>query len=125
MKQEEILVIDDNQMTRDVLKQLLDDENYIVSSCPNGMSAIELIKEKPFEIFIIDYSMPEMPGDAVTAEVRKLCPDAFIIGFSFEHKELIFLAAGADKFIIKDELHAKLINAIKERNKEDITMNTF
>ncbi len=115
MNQKEVLVIDDNQVTRDALKMILEEEGFIVNGCASGRSALDLTKEKSFGIYLIDYRMPEMNGDAVTAELRKLHPDSFIIGFSIEHKEQNFLAAGADKFIIKDRLGKELIQLIKER----------
>jgi two-component system response regulator ResD len=111
----EVLVIDDNKTTRDILKMMLGDERFIVSSCASGPSALDLAKEKQFEIFVVDYSMPEMKGNVVTQELRKLWPDSFIIGYSIELKEEVFLAAGADKFIIKDHLDKELIPLIKER----------
>jgi CheY-like chemotaxis protein len=115
VNQEEVLVIDDNQVMRDALRMILEDEGLTVNSCASGRHALDLTKEKRFGIYLIDYHMPEMNGDAVTAELRNLHPDSFIIGFSLEHKEQAFLAAGADKFIIKDQLDKELIQFIKER----------
>ncbi len=116
MKKEEVLVIDDNETTIDIVKIILEEEGYTVSSCPNGKSALQLTENKSFGIYIVDYSLSEqMKGDAVTAELRKLFPNSFIIGCSIEPKEKIFLAAGADKFLIKYRLHKELIQLIKER----------
>jgi DNA-binding response OmpR family regulator len=48
--------------------------------------------------------------------VRKMNPGSFIIGYSMEPKEIAFLNAGADKFIIKDHLMKELIQSLKDRN---------
>lgn len=111
----DVLVVDDNELTRVTLTQLLKEEGFTVDSCASGRSALDLTIRKPFQIFVIDYSMPEMKGDAVTAEVRKLHPSSFIIGFSFEPKESAFLEAGADKFLLKEYLLNDLVGLIKER----------
>ncbi len=115
MRKEEVLVIDDNQMTRDTIKLLLEDQGFSVEGCPNGKSALDLTKRKNFAIYLIDYRMPGMKGDAVAAIIRKLSPDAYIIGFSLESKEQAFLEAGADKFIIKEHFDKKLIPLIKKK----------
>ncbi len=115
MTRQNVLVIDDNAVTRDTLKMILEAEGFTVERCSSGSDAIDLAKERSFRIYVIDYSMPGIKGDAVTAEVRKLHPGSFIIGYSIEQKETQFLDAGADKFIIKDQLMSELIQSIKLR----------
>ncbi len=115
MTGQDVLVVDDNAVTRDLLAMILGGEGFLVESCSNGISAIELAKERSFQIYVIDYSMPGIKGDEVTSEVRKLHPDSFIIGYSIEQKETRFLEAGADKFIIKDHLTNELVQSIKFR----------
>jgi CheY-like chemotaxis protein len=111
----EILIIDDDRTTRDSLVMLLEFEGYNVSSCGSGASAFDLVKEKCYEVILIDYRMPEMNGDEVTKVLRPLCPDAFVIGFSIETKDRRFLAAGADAFISKNALVHELVPLIKNR----------
>lgn len=115
MSSESILVIDDDKITRDVLRALLGSEGFIVSCCEDGISAIDWIKKKSFEIVITDYKMPEMNGDEVTRVVRHHCPDAFIIGFSIDVKDQAFIRAGANVFISKHDLAQKLIPVINDR----------
>lgn len=116
MTGQDVLVIDDNAVTRDTVAMILEGEGFSVQSCSSGNSAIDLAKERAFDVYVIDYSMPGIKGDEVTAEVRKLHPGSFIIGYSIEQKETQFLEAGADKFIIKDHLTSELVQSIKLRN---------
>jgi OmpR-family two-component system manganese-sensing response regulator len=118
MKKEEVLVIDDNEMTRDTIKLLLEDEGFAVQGCTDGTSAIGLSERKNFAVYLIDYRMPGMTGDVVAAMIRKFAPEAYIIGFSLESKEKVFLDAGADIFIIKDHFDKKLIPLIKTKFSE-------
>ncbi len=112
----EVLVIDDNEMTRDVLILLLEDEGFSVNGCADGISALDLAKQKPFKVFLVDYRMPRTNGDEVASLLRKLSPESFIIGYSVESKEQEFLSAGADKFILKDRLLAELLPSIRKQS---------
>lgn len=115
MKKEEVLVIDDNDLTRDALRVLLADD-YEVSDSSSGGAALELTRKKAFEVYLVDYNLGEMKGDEVTVALRRLHPQAYIIGFSLENRGKKFMAAGADAFLLKDELHKKLIETIQNKN---------
>jgi len=112
---EAVLVVDDDKLTRDGLHMLLESEGFAVSSCANGAVALDLIRNKQFEILLIDYRMPEMNGDELTRQLRPLCPDALIIGISIESRGQAFLKSGADAFLGKHELVRKLPPLIKNR----------
>jgi CheY-like chemotaxis protein len=112
---EAVLVIDDDKPTRVSLKMFLEFEGFVVCSCESGASALDLISKKYFDILLIGYRMPEMNGDELTRELRRLCPDAFILGFSVESKDQEFLSAGADAFVKKDRLVHELVPLIKNR----------
>ncbi len=112
---QDVLVIDDNEMTRDVLILLLEEEGFSVNGCADGMSALDLAKQKLFKVFVVDYRMPRTNGDEVASLLRKLSPESFIIGYSVESKEQEFLSAGADKFILKDRLLAELLPSIRKQ----------
>lgn len=113
MAEEEVLVIDDNELIRDGLKLLLESEGYSVTCCADGMSAIALAKEKRFGTFLIDYRMPGMNGDEVTLLLRQSYPEAFIIGYSMEHRGRAFLTAGANTFMLKDDIDKQLPPLLK------------
>jgi two-component system, OmpR family, response regulator ArlR len=112
-----VLVIDDDETARKSIQMLLEFDGFDVSSCESGSAAFVLIRGKYFEILLVDYRMPEMNGDEVTRQLRPLCPDAYILGFSIESKEQAFLSAGADAFLGKHELVQKLVPLIKKRQR--------
>lgn len=115
MSNNNILVIDDNRTTLDILRTILESEGFCVSYCENGRSALDRVKTDCFKIIVTDYRMSDMNGDDVTRLLRPLCPDAFIIGFSLELKDHAFFSAGADAFVFKHELVHQLIPLIKDR----------
>ncbi len=112
----DVLVIDDNEMTLDVLTLLLKDEGFSVKGCIDALSALDLAKSNPYKVFLVDYRMPKINGDQVTNMLRKLNPGAFIVGYSVESREQEFLSAGADKFVSKDRLLAELLPLIRRRS---------
>ena len=116
MSGEMVLIIDDDETTRNTLSMLLEFDGYSVRACESGACALELINKKSFEVFLIDYRISPMSGDQVTRMLRYFCPDAYIIGFSVEPREKSFLKAGADAFLDKCDLAQNLMPLIKNRH---------
>ncbi len=115
MGKDSVLIVDDNQVTRDTLKALVEASGLPADTCEDGKSALGLARESRHAVYLIDYRMPEMTGDEVTAKLRALRPDAFIIGFSFEAREQAFLDAGANVFLDKAHILNDLIHIIQTR----------
>ena len=57
-----ILVVDDEAGIRDVIKEYAEFEGHEVEEAADGMAAIELVKEKDFDIVILDIMMPRLDG---------------------------------------------------------------
>lgn len=110
-----VMVIDDNEAMRFALKMLLEDEGFTAFCCSEGRTALAVTAHMKFEVYVIDYRMPEKTGLEIAAELRKIHPEAFIIGVSVEPKESEFLTAGADTFIMKSKLIEVLIRLIRAR----------
>ncbi len=58
----EILVVDDNEINLEVVKSLLNRTEMNVTACMSGKEALALMKEKHFDIILLDHMMPEMDG---------------------------------------------------------------
>jgi len=119
VRNETVLIVDDNPMMRESLRGFLEAEGYIVSCCENGPMALDLTKEKRFKIVLTDYRMPEMNGDVVARLLRYQDPDAYIIGFSIASKEKAFLDAGANVFVSKEDILQDIIPLIRNRDQGD------
>jgi len=111
-----VLVVDDNKIMRDMLRGILESEGYFVTSCEDGPSALKLAGEKHFEIVLTDFQMPGMNGDEVVKLLRQLYPDIIIVGFSLANKKRVFLEAGANQFISKEQLLPDLMPMIANYN---------
>ena len=111
-----VLVVDDNKIMRDMLREFLETEGYSVYLCEDGRSALRALKEKRFEIVLTDFQMPEMNGDEMIKQLREDQPETFIVGFSIGNKEQSFLDAGANRFLKKEQLLTDLVPLLKNRN---------
>ncbi len=116
--EKEILVIDDNRAMLSILKAYLVGHGFKVQTCSTALDAIALASERRFDVYIIDYRLPDYNGDTVTTVIRGIQPSAIIVGFSIEPKEQAFLDAGADKFIFKERLTAGLLAVIRRASGE-------
>jgi len=65
-----VLVVDDNEMNRDMLCHLLQSEGRKTSVAENGRQALDMIKEKPFDLVLLDIMMPEMDGYQVLEQLK-------------------------------------------------------
>jgi diguanylate cyclase (GGDEF)-like protein/PAS domain S-box-containing protein len=66
-----ILVVDDEEMNRDMLSRRLALEGYSVLTAPGGAEALKLIGEHDFDAVLLDAMMPQQNGYEVLAEIRK------------------------------------------------------
>ncbi len=67
-----ILIIDDNEEVFDILKQLLLDEGYRVSTANNGASGVALFLRQNFDLVITDINMPGMNGLDVIKRINNI-----------------------------------------------------
>ena len=70
-----ILVMDDEEIMREILEALLTREGYQVSLAASGEEGLELARSVPFDAAIVDVMMPGIDGIATLQELRKLDDD--------------------------------------------------
>lgn len=78
-KKGSVLICDDEEIMRDVLETILTTAGYKVELAKTGEGAIELFSQKPYEVVLMDVSMPGMGGLTALEELLKIDPDAVII----------------------------------------------
>ncbi len=65
-----ILVVDDNEMNRDMLSRRLKRQNYEVVVAEDGEQALAMMKEKPFDLILLDIMMPNISGYDVLERLK-------------------------------------------------------
>jgi len=77
-----ILCIDDYETGLVVRKAFLEAKGYRVLAASSGRQGLELLASNPVDGVVVDYKMPEMDGEAVSAEIRRIKPEVPILLFS-------------------------------------------
>ena len=70
-----ILVVDDDFVSLEMCKHLLETESYRVHTAADGKEALQLYQHKAYDVILTDIEMPEMNGYELTAEIRRLEAD--------------------------------------------------
>ena len=73
-----IMVVDDEEKNRKLLKDFLEHKGHSVMTAEGGKEALEKITEGP-AIVLLDIMMPDMHGLKVLDEIKKVCPSAEVI----------------------------------------------
>jgi len=74
-----ILVVDDEEVIRDVLGTLLEREGYDVSVAPTAADALNLFESEPYDLVLLDLMLPDRPGLELMRDMRRQDPDAVIV----------------------------------------------
>ena len=104
----EILVVDDDAMSRRVLGQLLSAAGYNCRVCKDGAEALDTVHEKPPSVLLLDFDMPGPNGAEVLRRLRSdqdpavaQIPAIMLTAHGSEQSEVSCLQAGADDFVTK------------------------
>lgn len=79
MNQPTILIIDDDQRMRELLRDTLAEEDLDADLCSDSRRAVSIIKTNPPDIIITDLKMPHYDGIAVLEQAKKTAPDSIVI----------------------------------------------
>ncbi|MEG0794254.1 MAG: response regulator transcription factor [Bacilli bacterium] len=122
-----VLVVDDEKLIRDVIKEYLKLENFDTFEAENGLEAIELVKNEDFDIIIMDIMMPKMDGYTACKEIKaiKNIPFIMLSARGEEYDKLIGFELGIDDYVTKPFSPKELIARIKavtkrKEYKEDV-----
>src|SRR5688572_30047211 len=117
-----ILVIDDEEIMREILETLLVREGYTVRLASNGADGLDLAKSLPFDAVVVDMMMPGIDGLQVLEELHKQdeeLPVVMITAFASMENAISAMKKGAFDYITKpfknDEVIVVLRNAIERR----------
>ena len=78
-KKGSVLICDDEEIMRDVLETLLSAAGYKVELAKTGEEALEIYPQKPFDVVLMDVSMPGMGGLTALEELIKMDPEAVVL----------------------------------------------
>lgn len=79
MENLKILVLDDERVFRDEIKEFLETDGFVVHVAAKPSAAFDLFKQTEIDIMILDLKLPEMDGITVLQKVKELYPDVEVI----------------------------------------------
>ena len=140
LMKEEILIVDDEQYSRDVLAEILSDEGFQVLLADSGEQALKYAQSKAIMLILLDVNMPVMSGLEVCKRLKaqeeaRNIPIIFVSGTASHNEKMEAFSRGASDFIAKpfqidallarvhthlelNHLRAGLETEVRERTKE-------
>jgi len=110
-----ILVVDDELIVRDSLKEWLADENFAVATAESGPAALEILREEDFHLMLTDIKMPGMDGVEVLKKAREIRPDLTVImmtAYATVETAVAAMKIGALDYLVKPFDPEKMIPKI-------------
>jgi CheY-like chemotaxis protein len=115
-----ILVVDDSLPTREIEKDILQSEGYLVDTAANGAEALKAAKNKHYDLICTDINMPVMDGFMLVENIKKNeelsnIPIIVISSKASEEDQKRAAMLGASRYIIKNSFNNhNLLEAVRD-----------
>ena len=116
MSARRIMIVDDDESVRSLLRHTLPPDDYEVTEAADGEQALEGIRAQPPDLILLDWRMPGMGGSSVLDAVKVGHPDLPVIVLTSEvqeHHRLLAETLGVDVFLTKPFSPLELIEAVE------------
>jgi PAS domain S-box-containing protein len=112
-----VLVVDDEQIVRDMAQRVLERHGYTVLVADGGLAAIDILKRRPgkVDMVLLDLSMPGMSGEETLPELRKIRPEVKVLvssGYSESEAMIMFRGQRVSGFLQKPYSSAVLADKV-------------
>lgn len=110
-----ILLVDDEEKMRELIKIAFKKENFDTYEATDGKMALNMFKNKKFDIVILDIMLPEIDGWTVCREIRRISnvPIILLTARGEEFDKLFGFDLGADDYLVKPFSPKELIARVK------------
>jgi len=117
-----VLVVDDAETNRMLLRRFLKDDCFVVAEAVNGQEALDAIAAAPYDVVLMDMSMPVLDGYAATRALRAReqaagsprLPVIALTAHAIAGDEAKCLSAGCDRYVAKPVRRETLLAAIRQ-----------
>lgn len=116
-----VLIVDDEDLIREVVKEYCINEKYEVKEASDGEEALEIIKNEDFDCVVLDIMMPKMDGLTTLKEMHKIksIPTIILSARGEEYDKLLGFDLGVDDYLTKPFSPKELIARIKAITKRN------
>jgi len=113
-----VLVIDDDDLVRLVIVEILEAQGFKVWDLPSPIGATKICVDNSIDVVSVDVQMPSMSGDKLSVLLRKnpRLKDIGIVlmsGMGHDELERIRVESGADEMVEKEDMHTSLVRAVR------------
>ena len=118
-----VLVVDDDEPMLELLRRILEKQGFNVTTVSSGKRALEMIRENPPDMVLLDLKIPDMDGASVLEKIR--CkwtglpvviltgyPESDLVGEALKYSPITLLAKGAED----EQIIAAVRGAVKQRS---------
>ena len=98
-----ILVVDDEENIRQIIKKYASFEGYKVTEAADGMEAVDICARCSFDLIIMDVMMPELDGFSAVRQIRRSCqtPVLMLSARGEEYDKIHGFELGVDDYVVK------------------------
>ncbi len=116
-----ILIVDDEELIRSVIKDYIEEEHYTCDEASDGKYAIELVEKNNYDLVIMDIMMPHMDGYQAIKEIKEIknIPVIMLSARTEEIDKLQGFSLGIDDYVTKPFSPKELIARIKAVTKRN------
>lgn len=117
----QLLIVDDEQKIREVIREYAEFNEYSVDEAADGMEALNLCREKQYDLIVMDIMMPKLDGFSACKELRKFSdtPVIMLSARGEEYDKLFGFELGIDDYVTKPfspkELMARIHAVLSRR----------
>ena len=121
-----LLIVDDEEKIREIIKKYAVFEGHTVIEAKDGMDAIEKFKNHSCDLIILDIMMPELDGFSVAKEIRKTSsvPIIMLSARSEEYDKIHGFELGIDDYVVKPFSPKELFMRVEAVLKRTLNSNT-
>src|SRR6266446_921642 len=114
-----VLIADDHAVVRQGLRQILAEipELSVVGEAENGQDTLNRVRSEPWDVLVLDMSMPGRGGLDILKDVRRERPETRVLVLSMHPEDQFavrMLKAGAAGYLTKESADVELVGAIKK-----------
>ncbi len=125
-----VLIVDDEDMIRNVLKEYVEFEGNEAFEASDGMEAVKMCRDNDFDVILMDVMMPRLDGFSAVKEIKKFkdIPVIMLSARGEEYDKLFGFELGIDDYVTKPfspkEVMARINVVTKRRKQKDETGDT-
>ena len=124
-----ILIVDDEERIRTVIRKYAEFEGYETEEAENGMQAVEICRNKDFDVMILDIMMPELDGFSTCRKIfeMKKIPTIMLSARGEEYDKIHGFELGIDDYVVKPFSPRELMMRVKvvlSRNAANTAVNS-